>query len=137
MGISRKQISAGLQKLPLDLSILKLIERPTALQDEIEAGPDSILVVSKNFAKTAFGSIALHGITDCGPGSDEPHARGSRLGRRHFALDGRRLSTGPQNKTAAMIAAALVSHPGEINRPSQVRIGSEAHGAPAVIWVAG
>lgn len=88
-------------------------------------------MVAKHFPEPSFRPIASNGIAYCRPRSHKPH---SRSGRDWAALFSRRWTLGnPQNKTAAMVAAAMGSHFGEICRPSQVRFGSEAHRMPAVI----
>jgi hypothetical protein len=130
LGGKGKQLRADFQKVSFDLGILKPIERPPTGHYQIKSVGDERLMVPKNFAKPSFCPISHHRVTHSRTGSDKANPR-SRCNRT-AAFVGSGARRDPQNKTAAMVAAAMGSHLGEVCRPSQVRFGSEAHDMSAV-----
>jgi len=84
-------------------------------------------MVTKHFAEATFRPISSDGVAHGGPRCDKTSPRNRGSGR-----DIRRTRRGPQNKTAALVAAACGTDPREFPRPSQVRCSSETHDSPAV-----
>ena len=128
-GRAREKPGASLQKFPIDRLILKLIERTAGDENQIGVTRHQILMVAKDFPQPAFRPISLHGIANRRPGSHKS-GTAARHGR-ETGIAGSRpgllTPQGPQNKTAAMIAAAMAANLCKFRRTPQVRLGAETH----------
>lgn len=73
VGRDGKQLGASFQEVPFDFAILKPIERAPGNEHEIDPGWYVVLVLTKHFAQSAFGPIALHRSAHRGTRCDKSH----------------------------------------------------------------
>ena len=118
-----KKFATGVREFSFDLGILKAIERAAGDEQEIVAGGHKFLMIAKNFAKTAFGAGALHGVADGGAGSDHAQTGG---GGGHGVREIRPAGM-PKHKGAAIMAAPVGPDVLEIQLAPQTLLGAETH----------
>lgn len=126
-GDGREQLATGLGKLPVQLGILKTIERRTRHDQEIDIGRKHRLVQSEQGAHSALRAIPLDGISNRYPGSDHTHprTRRDRLVRLGIATQG------PKHEGAAIMAAPSFANGFEVRLAPQTLLGAKTHGAEA------
>ncbi len=114
------QLATRLGKPLLHFGKFQSQQRSPGGEHEIDAGGHERLVSAIDFTETAFGTIALNGISHGDTGGHDAHPR-SDTGR----LDG--TSPPSQEKSPAIDAAALLAHGTKIVIAPQTLPGAKIH----------
>ncbi len=126
-GGGREKFATGVDESPLDLDILKPIERGSRDDQHVVLSRYQILMTPEKFTHAAFGPVALDGVAHRGPGSHHANA-GSRLG---FARHLGRSPDHPKRKGAAIMAAPFFTNVAEIRLAPQTLLGAKLHDGAA------